>query len=71
MAQNIDIVPLTPYRNRLCFVLKEAKFRREMEKLRNLRTVDLTISKVERERGQLMLQAFKELNSHYAQNQRR
>ena len=55
----------------LCFPLKEAKFRREMEKLRNLRTVDLTISKVERERGQLMLQAFKELNSHYAQNQRR
>ena len=71
MAQNIDIVPLTPYRSRPYFVLKEAKFRREMEKLRNLRTVDLTISKVERERGQLMLQAFKELNSHYAQNQRR
>ena len=51
--------------------MKEGKFRREMEKLRNLRTVDLTISKVERERGQLMVQAFKELNSHYAQNQRR
>ena len=33
------------------FPVKEAKFRREMEKLRNPRTVDLTLSKLERDRG--------------------
>ena len=53
------------------FPVKEAKFRREMEKLRNSRTADLTIQKIERERGQLIVQAFKELNAHYSQNQRR
>jgi E3 ubiquitin-protein ligase EDD1 len=53
------------------FPVKEAKFRREMEKLRNSRTVDLTLAKVERERGQLILQAFKELNSHYQTHSRR
>ena len=50
------------------FPVKEAKFRREMEKLRNSRSVDLTITKIERERDLLIFQAFKELNSHY-QNQ--
>lgn len=53
------------------FPVKEAKFRREMEKLRNSRTVDLTLSKVERERDQLILQAFKEFNSHYQTHSRR
>ena len=53
------------------FPVKEAKFRREMEKLRNSRTVDLTLSKLDRERGKLILQAFREFNTHYAQNQRR
>jgi hypothetical protein len=38
------------------FPVKEAKFRREMEKLRNSRTVDLTLSKIERERNQLIVQ---------------
>ncbi len=38
------------------FPVKEAKFRREMEKLRNSRTTDLTISKIEREREQLIVQ---------------
>ena len=42
-----------------------------MEKLRNSRTVDLTISKIERERNQLIVQAFKELNSHYQTHSRR
>jgi E3 ubiquitin-protein ligase EDD1 len=37
------------------FPVKEAKFRREMEKLRNSRNIDLVISKVERERGQLLV----------------
>eukprot|EP00095_Tigriopus_kingsejongensis_P009543 maker-scaffold114_size351134-snap-gene-1.12 protein:Tk09543 transcript:maker-scaffold114_size351134-snap-gene-1.12-mRNA-1 annotation:"e3 ubiquitin-protein ligase hyd" len=53
------------------FPVKEAKFRREMEKLRNSRTVDLTINKIERERDQLITQAFKEFNSHVNQHMRR
>jgi len=53
------------------FPVKEQKFRREMEKLRNSRTVDLTLSKMERDRGQLILQAFKEFNSHYQTHSRR
>merc|ERR1719192_1886336 len=53
------------------FPVKEAKFRREMEKLRNSRTVDLTLSKIERDRGQLIVQAFKEFNSHYQTHSRR
>jgi E3 ubiquitin-protein ligase EDD1 len=53
------------------FPVKEAKFRREMEKLRNSRTVDLTLSKLDRERNGLIVQSFKEFNTHYAQNQRR
>merc|ERR1719480_195732 len=53
------------------FPVKEAKFRREMEKLRNPKTVDLTLSKLERDRGQLIVQAFKEFNSHYQTHSRR
>ena len=53
------------------FPVKEAKFRREMEKLRNSRTVDLTLSKIERERSQLIIQAFKEFNNHYQTHSRR
>ena len=53
------------------FPVKEAKFRREMEKLRNSKQVDLTLSKLDRDRGQLILQAFREFNTHFAQNQRR
>ena len=37
------------------FPVKEAKFRREMEKLRNPRTVDLTLSKLERDRGEELI----------------
>ncbi len=43
------------------FPVKEAKFRREMEKLRNSRTVDLTLSKIERERNQLIVQVSSSL----------
>ena len=39
------------------FPVKEAKFRREMEKLRNSRTVDLTLSKLDRY-GNLLVQNF-------------
>uniref|UniRef100_A0A0K2U4A3 E3 ubiquitin-protein ligase UBR5 n=1 Tax=Lepeophtheirus salmonis TaxID=72036 RepID=A0A0K2U4A3_LEPSM len=53
------------------FPHKEEKFRREMEKLRNCRTQDFVISKIERERDQLIVQAFKEFNALYNQNQRR
>ena len=42
-----------------------------MEKLRNSRTMDLTLSKLDRERNNLIFQAFKEFNTHFAQNQRR
>ena len=48
------------------FPVKEAKFRREMEKLKSSRTTDvLTISKIERERSGLIVQAIKEFNAHY------
>jgi E3 ubiquitin-protein ligase EDD1 len=53
------------------FPVKEAKFRREMEKLRNSRTVDLTLSKIERERSQLIIQAFKEFNNHFQTHSKR
>ncbi len=41
------------------FPVKEAKFRRDMERLRNSRTQDLTISKIERDRAQLIVQVRK------------
>lgn len=47
------------------FPVKESKFRREMEKLRNIQSKDLTLSKMERDRTQLILQTFKELNQQY------
>ena len=53
------------------FPVKEAKFRREMEKLRNSRSADLTLSKLDRERGKLIVQAFREFNTHYVNNSRR
>ncbi|XP_012215812.2 E3 ubiquitin-protein ligase UBR5 isoform X2 [Linepithema humile] len=46
------------------FPVKEAKFRRDMEKLRNSQQKDITI-KVERDRTQLLLQTMKELNTQY------
>ncbi|XP_018572709.1 E3 ubiquitin-protein ligase hyd isoform X3 [Anoplophora glabripennis] len=53
------------------FPVKEAKFRRDMEKLRNNQQRDLTLSKIERDRTQLILQTFKELNSQYNSYNRR
>ncbi|XP_071568460.1 E3 ubiquitin-protein ligase UBR5 isoform X1 [Temnothorax nylanderi] len=46
------------------FPVKEAKFRRDMEKLRNSQQKDITI-KVERDRTQLLVQTMKELNTQY------
>ncbi|XP_075236131.1 E3 ubiquitin-protein ligase hyd isoform X1 [Lycorma delicatula] len=53
------------------FPVKEAKFRRDMEKLRNLQNRDLTLSKMERDRTQLILQTMKELNTQYNTYNRR
>ncbi|XP_054273224.1 E3 ubiquitin-protein ligase UBR5 isoform X2 [Macrosteles quadrilineatus] len=47
------------------FPVKEAKFRRDMEKLRNLQNRDLTLAKMERDRTQLIVQTMKELNTQY------
>ncbi|XP_076242470.1 E3 ubiquitin-protein ligase hyd isoform X1 [Calliopsis andreniformis] len=47
------------------FSVKEAKFRREMEKLRNSQQRDLTLLKIERDRTQLLVQTMKELNTQY------
>lgn len=53
------------------FPVKESRFRREMEKLRNAQQRDLTLSKLERDRNQLIIQTFKELNNHYSSAHRR
>lgn len=53
------------------FPVKEAKFRRDMEKLRNNQQRDLTLSKMERDRTQLILQTFKEFNTQYNNYHRR
>ncbi|CAH0557316.1 unnamed protein product [Brassicogethes aeneus] len=53
------------------FPVKEAKFRRDMEKLRNNQPRDLTLLKIERDRTQLLLQTFKELNTQYNSYNRR
>ena len=47
------------------FQIKEARFRREMEKYRNLANKELTIE-VERDRDQLMQSTFRALNSLYS-----
>lgn len=53
------------------FPVKEARFRRHMEKLRNAQQRDLTLSKMERNRNSLLLQTFKELNTHFGNQNRR
>lgn len=53
------------------FPVKEAKFRRHMEKLRNGQQRDLTLSKIDRARNCLIPQTFKELNTQYNNNNRR
>jgi E3 ubiquitin-protein ligase EDD1 len=53
------------------FPVKEAKFRRYMEKLRNTQQKDLNLSKMERNRASLLTQTFKELNTHYNNNNRK
>ncbi len=53
------------------FPVKEAKFRRHMEKLRNGQQRDLTLAKIDRARSCLIPQTFKELNTQYNNNNRR
>lgn len=53
------------------FPVKEARFRRHMEKLRNAQQRDLTLSKMERNRNSLLVQTFKELNTHFGNQNRR
>lgn len=53
------------------FPVKETKFRRHMEKLRNAQQRDMTLSKMERNRTSLITQTFKELNTLYSNNNRR
>jgi len=40
-----------------------------MEKLRNSRSADLSLTKIERERNALIVHAFREFNSHFVNNQ--
>lgn len=53
------------------FPVKEARFRRHMEKLRNAQQRDLTLLKIERNRNGLLIQTFKELNTHFGNQNRR
>ncbi|XP_046357083.2 E3 ubiquitin-protein ligase UBR5-like isoform X2 [Haliotis rufescens] len=46
------------------FPVKESRFRREMEKLRNSQQRDLTLD-VERDRNSLLQTTFKQLNTHF------
>ena len=53
------------------FPVKEARFRRNMEKLRNAQQRDLTLSKMERSRSSLLVQTFSQLNTHFGNQNRR
>jgi E3 ubiquitin-protein ligase EDD1 len=53
------------------FPVKEAEFRRHMEKLRNGQQRDLTLAKIGRARNCLIPQTFKELNTQYNNNKHR
>lgn len=53
------------------FPVKEVRFRRHMEKLRNAQQRDLNLLKMERNRSNLLIQTFKELNTHFNNQNRR
>lgn len=53
------------------FPVKEMRFRRHMEKLRNGQQRDLILCKLERNRDSLILQTFKELNAQFGTQNRR
>lgn len=53
------------------FPVKEVRFRRHMEKLRNAQQRDLNLLKMDRNRNSLLIQTFKELNTHFNNQNRR
>ncbi|XP_017473114.1 PREDICTED: E3 ubiquitin-protein ligase hyd isoform X1 [Rhagoletis zephyria] len=53
------------------FPVKEMRFRRHMEKLRNGQQRDLILCKLERNRESLIIQTFKELNAQFGSQTRR
>ncbi|XP_068157779.1 E3 ubiquitin-protein ligase hyd isoform X1 [Drosophila tropicalis] len=53
------------------FPVKEIRFRRHMEKLRNGQQRDLVLCKLERNRENLIIQTFKELNTQFGNQSRR
>lgn len=53
------------------FPVKETRFRRQMEKLRNGQQRDLVLSKLERSRDSLITHTFKELNTQFGTQNRR
>lgn len=53
------------------FPVKEAKFRRDTEKLRSTQQRDLTLHKMERDRAKLLTQTFMELNNAFSGHNRR
>lgn len=53
------------------FPVKEMRFRRHMEKLRNGQQRDLVLCKLERNRESLIVQTFKELNTQFGSQNRR
>ncbi|XP_054747498.1 E3 ubiquitin-protein ligase hyd isoform X1 [Anastrepha obliqua] len=53
------------------FPVKEIRFRRHMEKLRNGQQRDLILCKLERNRESLIIQTFKELNAQFGSQARR
>jgi len=63
-CDDVGLEPASIIRQFGGFQLKEAKFRREMERLRNIATREL-LMEVERERDLLLLTTFKSLNNMY------
>lgn len=53
------------------FPVKEVRFRRHMERLRSNQQKDLTFSKMERNRTNLLVQTFKDLNTQFGSQNRR
>lgn len=53
------------------FPVKEMRFRRHMEKLRNGQQRDLVLCKLDRNRESLIIQTFKELNAQFGTQNRR
>lgn len=64
-CDDVGIEPESIVRKLVGFQLKEIRFRRDMERLRNIATRELPIE-VERNRHQLLISTFKALNNMYS-----